>query len=72
MYADKVTESMQLTIDETNRRREKQIMYNTEHGLTPKTILKSKEEIMQQTSVLDIRQRYPPDVYIEQRAMKCR
>ncbi len=65
MYADKITDSMQLTIDETTRRREKQIAYNTENGLTPKTILKSKEEIMQQTSVLDIR-RLSPDVYIEQ------
>ena len=65
MYADKITDSMQLTIDETSRRREKQIAYNTEHNLTPKTILKSKEEIMQQTSVLDIR-RISPDVYIEQ------
>ncbi len=65
MYADKVTESMQLTIDETNRRREKQIAYNTEHNLTPQTILKSKDEIMRQTSVLDIR-RISPDVYDEQ------
>ena len=65
MYADKITESMQLTIDETNRRREKQITYNTENNITPQTILKSKEEIMQQTSVLDIR-RISPDVYIEQ------
>ena len=65
MYADKITESMQLTIDETNRRREKQITYNIENNITPQTILKSKEEIMQQTSVLDIR-RISPDVYIEQ------
>ena len=65
MYADKITESMQLTIDETNRRREKQIAYNIENNITPQTILKSKEEIMQQTSVLDIR-RISPDVYIEQ------
>lgn len=41
MYADKITESMQKTIDETNRRREKQIKYNTDHNITPKAIVKS-------------------------------
>lgn len=62
-YADKITESMQRTIDETNRRREKQIAYNIEHGITPKTIVKSKEQVFQQTSVLDIKGYDPNSSY---------
>jgi excinuclease ABC subunit B len=54
-YADKMTESMQRTIDETTRRREKQIAHNTEHGITPKTIIKSREQVFAQGSVLDIK-----------------
>lgn len=54
-YADKITMSMQKTIDETARRREKQIQHNIEHNITPKTISKSIDEIMGQTSVLDIK-----------------
>jgi excinuclease ABC subunit B len=51
MYADKMTNSMQEAIDETDRRRAIQKAYNEEHGITPKTILRSKESIMQQSSV---------------------
>ncbi len=53
MYANKITKSMKKTIDETNRRREKQIAYNTDHGITPTTVIKSKDEIFRQTAVAD-------------------
>jgi excinuclease ABC subunit B len=53
LYADQITESMQRAIDETNRRRTKQIAYNERHGITPRTITKTREEILQATSVAD-------------------
>jgi len=54
-YADKVTKSMKKTIDETKRRRSIQMAYNEEHGITPRTVTKSREEIMSQSSILDVR-----------------
>jgi excinuclease ABC subunit B len=53
MYADKITNSMQRTIDETNRRREKQLLYNQKHNITPTPIKKSTESILGQTAVAD-------------------
>jgi excinuclease ABC subunit B len=55
MYADTITESMRITMEETDRRREKQIAYNLDHGITPKTVGKSREAIMEQTSVMDFK-----------------
>jgi excinuclease ABC subunit B len=53
MYADSITESMQLAIDETDRRRKKQLEYNTENGIVPQTIIRTRESILSQTKVAD-------------------
>lgn len=64
-YADKVTESMQETIDETNRRRSIQMAYNEKHGITPRTVIKSKQEIFAKKSILDIRGPNEKKAYVE-------
>ena len=67
-YADKVTNSMARTIDETSRRRRIQEDYNREHGIVPKTIYRTAEEIMQITSVLE-RAKAPDSIVAEETAV---
>lgn len=63
-YADRITSSMQRTIDETNRRRSIQMAYNEANGITPRTVSKSREDILNQRSILDVRGRQTK-AYIE-------
>ncbi|MEO5930669.1 MAG: excinuclease ABC subunit UvrB [Candidatus Kapaibacterium sp.] len=55
MYADRITDSMRSVIDESGRRRELQIVYNTEHGIIPTTVKKSRESIMGSTAIADVK-----------------
>jgi excinuclease ABC subunit B len=55
LYADSITGSMRRMLDETDRRRSKQLSYNVEHGISPRTILKTVEEVMAATAVADVK-----------------
>lgn len=71
MYADKITQSMQKTIDETLRRRNLQMNYNLENGITPKGLAKTKEQILESTSVaLSDNYKIPEQKNIQQAAEK--
>jgi excinuclease ABC subunit B len=63
MYGDVITQSMQKTISETNRRRKLQKKYNEEHNITPATIYKSVEEILASTSLAEVRKRDEKEDY---------
>ena len=58
LYADNVTGSMERAIQETNRRREKQVSYNTEHGITPQTVRKAVRELIQAEKVAEEKAEY--------------
>lgn len=56
MYADHITDSMRLTIDETNRRREKQLAYNEAHHITPKAIRKAYNQVLSKQNAVDVKE----------------
>ncbi|MEM7571412.1 MAG: excinuclease ABC subunit UvrB [Bacteroidota bacterium] len=64
-YADKITDSMRRTIDETNRRRSIQIAYNEENNITPMSLAKTREEILERKTILDIRGGKKKRAYVE-------
>ena len=59
MYADRITDSMRLTIDETNRRREKQLAYNEAHHITPKAIRKAYNQVLSKQNAADVKEPAP-------------
>jgi excinuclease ABC subunit B len=65
LYADHITESIRKTLEDNERKREKQLAYNLAHGITPRTVMKSKDEIMKQTSVADAKQGNEANYYVE-------
>jgi excinuclease ABC subunit B len=65
LYADHITESIRKTLEDNERKREKQLAYNLKHGITPRTVIKSKDEIMKQTSVADAKLQAETHFYVE-------
>ncbi|MBI3232452.1 MAG: excinuclease ABC subunit UvrB [Bacteroidetes bacterium] len=65
LYADKITASIQRTLDDNHKKRAKQMAYNKLHGITPKTVIKSKDEIFKQTSVADAKKEIDRKVYVD-------
>ncbi|MCY7327484.1 MAG: excinuclease ABC subunit UvrB, partial [Saprospiraceae bacterium] len=64
-YADKITDSMRATMDETDRRRITQVAYNEQHGITPRTVTRTREQILATRSILDIRDVGGNRAYVE-------
>lgn len=65
LYADHITESIRKTLEDNERKREMQLAYNLAHDITPRTVIKSKDEIMKQTSVADAKQSNEANYYVE-------
>lgn len=61
MYAANITSSMRRAIDETNRRRRKQVLFNKEHGITPRTIVKPIHSVIEATVAAEEGERYQPE-----------
>jgi excinuclease ABC subunit B len=62
MYADKITDSMEKTINETNRRREKQLAYNEKHGITPQAIVKGERSALSKQEQAYVEAEHRPDI----------